>query len=133
MEMQTDAEVPAIDEMEGKSTDAKPRLSVKDAAKMSANPIPAGLRAQGDKFVVRLPVNLSKKLLQISRRHRRSMNSEITLLLEQFVARDGAPIGAERIGLAPVVGDLNNAALRLIEKFQQLSMEKKKALLDLLE
>ena len=85
------------------------------------------------KFVLRLPSGYHAQIAAISRRNRRSMNSEITLLLEQFVARDGAPIGAERIGLAPVVGDLNDAALRLIEKFQQLSMEKKKALLDLLE
>lgn len=85
------------------------------------------------KFVLRLPSGYHQQIAALSRRNRRSMNSEITLLLEQFVARDGAPIGAERIGLAPVVGDLNNAALRLIEKFQQLSMEKKKALLDLLE
>lgn len=85
------------------------------------------------KFVLRLPHGYHEQLAAISRRNRRSMNSEITLLLEQFVARDGAPLGAERIGLAPVDGDLNDAALRLIEKFQQLSTEKKKALLDLLE
>ncbi len=88
---------------------------------------------QDYKFVLRLPHGYHEQLLAISRRNRRSMNSEITLLLEQFVARDGAPLGSERIGLAPADAGLNDAALRLIEKFQQLSAEKKKALLDLLE
>ncbi len=94
---------------------------------------PATNEKQEYKFVLRLPHGYHEQLLAISRRNRRSMNSEITLLLEQFVARDGAPLGAERIGLAPADAGLNDAALRLIEKFQQLSTEKKKALLDLLE
>lgn len=95
--------------------------------------VPSTSDKQDYKFVLRLPHGYHEQLVAISRRNRRSMNSEITLLLEQFVARDGAPIAADRIGLAPVDGDLNDVALRLIQKFQQLSSEKKKALLDLLE
>jgi hypothetical protein len=123
MEMQTDAGVPAIDEMEGKSTDAKPRLSVKDAAKMSANPIPAELRAQGDKFVVRLPVNLRKKLLQISRRHRRSMNSEIILLLGRYLEEQGYMAGEHKEPLDS----------KLSRKLRTLPAEKLQALLALLD
>ncbi len=60
------------------------------------------------------------------------------MLLEQFVARDGVHIdnaqsAADRIGMAPAEPFLNEATLRLIEKFQQLSTEKNNALLDLLE
>lgn len=85
------------------------------------------------KFVLRLPKGYHEQLAAISRKNRRSMNSEITLLLEQFVASDGAASGAERIGLAPSDAKLDESALRLIQKFQDLSLEKKKALLDLLD
>ncbi len=94
--------------------------------------LPAAGNKQEYKFVLRLPHGYHEQLAAISRRNRRSMNSEITLLLEQFVARNGAQPTADRIGLAPMDSSLNEAALRLIEKFQQLSTEKKKALLDLL-
>lgn len=85
------------------------------------------------KFVLRLPKGYHEQLAAISRKNRRSMNSEITLLLEQFVATDGAGSGADRIGLAPAEVKLDESALRLIQKFQELSLEKKKALLDLLD
>ncbi len=90
--------------------------------------------AQQDyKFVLRLPKGYHEQLAAISRKNRRSMNSEITLLLEQFVATDGIHSGAERIGLSPSEVKLDESALRLIQKFQELSLEKKKALLDLLD
>lgn len=88
---------------------------------------------QDYKFVLRLPKGYHEQLAAISRKNRRSMNSEITLLLEQFVAADGGGMGAERIGLAPSEVKLDESALRLIQKFQELSLEKKKALLDLLD
>lgn len=96
MEMQTDTGVSAIDEIEGKEAGAKARLSVKDVAQRSAKAIPAEFRAQGDKFVVRLPANLRKTILQIFRRHRRSMNSEITLLLGRYLEEQGVVAGEHK-------------------------------------
>jgi hypothetical protein len=96
---------------------------VKDAAKMSANPIPAELRAQGDKFVVRLPVNLRKKLLLISRRHRRSMNSEIILLLGRYLEEQGYMAGEHKEPLDS----------KLSRKLLTLPAEKLQALLALLD
>lgn len=92
---------------------------------------------QDYKFVLRLPKGYHEQLAAISRRNRRSMNSEITLLLEQFVASGGVDSSVDssvdRIGLAPSDVKLDESALRLIQKFQELSAEKKKALLDLLD
>ncbi|MDP1932259.1 MAG: Arc family DNA-binding protein [Gammaproteobacteria bacterium] len=88
---------------------------------------------QDYKFVLRLPKGYHEQLAAISRKNRRSMNSEITLLLEQFVAKDGAQSDVERIGMAPSEVKLDESALKLIQKFQELSLEKKKALLDLLD
>lgn len=86
-----------------------------------------------DKFVLRLPREYHEQLAAISRRNRRSMNSEITLLLEQFVAAEGAGAAADRIGMSPSESTLDASAMKLIEKFQNLSLEKKQALLDLLD
>lgn len=85
-----------------------------------------------DKFVLRLPKEYHEQLAAISRRNRRSMNSEITLLLEQFVASEGAVV-ADRVGLSPAQSTLDASAMKLIEKFQNLSLEKQQALLDLLD
>ncbi|MDO9318749.1 MAG: Arc family DNA-binding protein [Gammaproteobacteria bacterium] len=123
MEMQIDAGVPAADEKEGKPTAAKPRLSVKDAAKRSAIAIPAEFRAQGDKFVVRLPANLRKKMMQISRRHRRSMNSEIILLLGHYLEEQGFMAGEHKEPLDS----------KLSRKLRSMPVEKLEALLALLD
>src|SRR5690606_42042699 len=65
-------------------------LSLHDALPILAkSPSTAGRRPaskQEDRFVLRLPREYHEQLAVISRRNRRSMNAEITLLLEQFVA-----------------------------------------------
>ena len=123
MEMQTDIGVPATDEKEGRTTGGRPRLSVKGVAKRSSNAIPAEFRAQGDKFVVRLPMSLRKKILQISRRHRRSMNSEIILLLGQYLQAQGFAAGEHNEPLDS----------KLSRKLRTLPVEKLHALLALLD
>lgn len=123
MEMQTDTGVSAIDEIESKAAGAKARLSVKDVAQRSANAIPAEFRAQSDKFVVRLPANLRKKILQISRRHRRSMNSEIILLLGRYLEEQGFVAGEHKEPLDS----------KLSRKLRTLPAEKLQALLALLD
>lgn len=85
-----------------------------------------------DRFVLRLPKDCYEQLALIARRNRRSMNAEITLLLENFVAADGFNESVSRIGLSPDDVELDGAAMAIIEKFQTLSIEKQKALLALL-
>ena len=85
-----------------------------------------------DRFVLRLPKDCYEQLAVISRRNRRSMNAEITLLLENFVAADDLNESAGRIGLSPDDVQLDAAAMAIVEKFQTLSVEKQKALLALL-
>ncbi|MES3006424.1 MAG: Arc family DNA-binding protein [Pseudomonadota bacterium] len=124
MERQTDVDVPIVDEeMESAPTGAKPRVSVKDAAKRSVGAIPAEFRTQGDKFVVRLPANLRKKILQISRRHRRSMNSEIILLLGHYFEEQGLADGEQKEPLDS----------KLSRKLRTMPAEKLEALLALLD
>lgn len=123
MEMQTDTGVSTIDVVDGTPSGTKSRLSVKDVARRSANAIPAEFRAQGDKFVVRLPANLRKKILQISRRHRRSMNSEIILLLGRYLEEQGFVAGEHKEPLDS----------KLSRKLRTLPAEKLQALLALLD
>ncbi len=123
MEMQTDIGVPATDQKEGRTTGGRPRLSVKGVAKRSSNAIPAEFRAPGDKFVVRLPMSLRKKILQISRRHRRSMNSEIIVLLGQYLEEQGFAAGEQKEPLDS----------KLSRKLRTLPAEKLHALLALLD
>lgn len=88
--------------------------------------------AAKEKFILRLPGHYHAHLTQISRRNRRSMNSEITLLLEQHVeqsAAGGFQSTVDTLGLKPA---LPKPAHKVVEKFQALSLEKKKALLALL-
>lgn len=88
--------------------------------------------AEKNKFVLRLPCEYHAHLTEISRLNRRSMNSEITLLLEQHLAElmaRGLQSNVESLSLHPV---LPKPAHQVIEKFQALSLEKKKALLALL-
>jgi len=85
-----------------------------------------------DRFVLRLPKECHEQLALISRRNRRSMNAEITLLLEKYVEADGFNESAGNLGLSPEDIRLDPAAMVLIEKFQVLSIGKQKALLELL-
>lgn len=94
---------------------------------------PTAIQAlERNKFVLRLPCEYHAHLTEISRLNHRSMNSEITLLLEQhlteFLSR-GLQSTVESLGLHPA---LPKPAHKVAEKFQALSLEKKKALLALL-
>lgn len=85
-----------------------------------------------NKFILRLPCEYHAHLTKISRLNRRSMNSEITLLLEQHLTEllaRGVQSDVQSLGLQPA---LPKPAHKVIEKFQTLSLEKKKALLALL-
>ena len=99
MVMQITTDTPVVDELvqENAQSATKPSRSVKDAAKPSVNAIPVGFRARGDKFVARLPASLRKKILQISRRHRRSINSKIILLPGRYLKEHGYSVGLNAV------------------------------------
>lgn len=85
-----------------------------------------------NKFILRLPCEYHAHLTEISRLNRRSMNSEITLLVERHltdIMARGLQSPVESLGLPPA---MPQPAGKLIEKLQALSLEKKKALLALL-
>lgn len=84
-----------------------------------------------EKFVVRLPAGLRDQLKQLSDQHRRSMNSEIIMVLENHIRQqfmeqmaEANPDGNFQVGLR-TEQDLG----RLLET---LPREKKAALLELL-
>lgn len=85
-----------------------------------------------NKFILRLPCEYHTHLTEISRLNRRSMNSEITLLVERHLSdimARGLQSSVDSLRLNPAAPQ---AADKLIEKLQDLSLEKKKALLALL-
>ncbi len=102
------------------------------ASQHSNQSLTARFTGEKNKFILRLPCEYHAHLTEISRLNRRSMNSEITLLLEQHVTEAiarGLKSTADTFGLKP---SLPKPAHKVIEKFQALSLEKKKALLALL-
>lgn len=113
-------------ENDSESQAPKPRRSVRSVAAGAGTAIPTEFTTQGNKFVIRLPASLRKKILQISRRHQRSMNSEIILLLGRYL---------EEQRLQDAVANDQQEALesKLSRKLKALSAEKREALLALLE
>jgi hypothetical protein len=96
------------------------------------SPLPEAQSYEKNKFILRLPCEYHAHLTQISRQNRRSMNSEITFLLEQHLSdllSRGLQSTVDGLGLNPI---LPKPAHKVVEKFQTLSLEKKKALLALL-
>lgn len=116
--MRVTAVVSAIEEPESDSLSAtsKPRKSVRSAAARGS--------IQGNKFVIRLPANLRKKILLISRRHHRSMNSEIIHLLGRYLEQQYSDAS---------MADPEALESQLSRKLKALSAEKREALLALLE
>lgn len=102
------------------------------AALLKLNSSPSPKPKPQDRFVLRLPKECHKQLVVISRRNRRSMNAEITLLLEKYVEADGINESMNGFALESDDHPLDSAAMALIDKFKDLSIEKQKALLELL-
>lgn len=95
-------------------------------------PVPPWQPSEMNKFILRLPFAYHAQLTEISRLNRRSMNSEITLLVERHLSEIQArelQSAVATLGLSPA---LARPASEVIERFQTLSLEKKKALLALL-
>jgi len=90
-----------------------------------------------EKFVIRLPKGLRKKIKHLSEHNRRSMNSEIIMVLEQHIQQHLSDLGeglTDDIAAAMASADTsdNSAADELTKRLQNLPDEKKQALLDLL-
>ena len=92
-----------------------------------------------DNFVVRFQLSLRKRVGEVARFYRRSVNSEIILRLDQ--ALNGLPSMAIEHALEPPMfaaiertlrGHLNPEEELVVLSFRRLSGAKRKALLDLL-
>ena len=64
-----------------------------------------------DRFIVRMPNGLRDQLRDIAASNRRSMNSEIVLMLERALASAAATTGASFAGATPAVA-LDETALQ---------------------
>lgn len=131
MDTQSDSLVAVIDEVEQQSeskSSGKTRQSVRSVAIEASAGSSAKLNVSGNKFVIRLPAGLRKKILLISRRHSRSMNSEIVLLLGRYFE---AQLGEH--GKNAENGNQEALDARLRRRLQALPTEKREALLALLE
>ncbi len=95
-----------------------------------------------EKFVIRLPNGLREQIKALSEQNRRSMNSEIIMVLEkhiqQFTQEDFREFSAEEL-LQEVRNDQHNEHKQapltdqvLQERLNALPAEKKEALLELL-
>lgn len=78
------------------------------------------------KFVVRMPADLLEKLKHVSRHHKRSMNTEINLLLGHYIEQVK---GESRSG----VDEHLKLDSQLLTKLHALPAQKIEALLDLLD
>lgn len=85
-----------------------------------------------EKFVIRLPNGLREQIRSLSEKNRRSMNSEIIMVLENHIRQkfveqmaDANPDGHFRPGE-------RNMELELSKRLENLPPEKKEALLELL-
>jgi len=94
------------------------------------------------KFVIRLPKGLRKKIKHLSEQNRRSMNSEIIMVLEQHIQQhlmDHTEF-SNRAGVSDASGDVEKetyglekpAQSELTKRLENLPEEKKQALLELL-
>jgi hypothetical protein len=78
------------------------------------------------KFVVRLPAPLLENLKRVSRHHNRSMNTEINILLGQYIEQ-------VKGDLRPSVDEHVKLNSLLLKKISALSAQKIEALMDLLD
>ena len=83
-----------------------------------------------EKFVIRLPHGLRDQIKEISELNRRSMNSEIIMVLEQYI-QDQGQIEHPDLDLANIK-PVEETQTELNRKLEALTPDKKNALLSLL-
>jgi len=102
---------------------------------MQTERMPDLSRQEVEKFVVRLPKGMRKKISEVSRLSHRSMNSEIIARLEQsFAQQDDTETPAPTAPVLRAVGRSSGADREsaLLAYFRTLSADKQTALLALL-
>lgn len=90
-----------------------------------------------EKFVIRLPKGLRNKIKHLSEKNRRSMNSEIIMVLEKHIQQNMMHAGVieetlEMLAAADAGDTHSTADSELTRKLENLPEEKKQALLELL-
>lgn len=80
-----------------------------------------------EKFVIRLPQGLRDQIREISEHNRRSMNSEIIMVLEQYIQQQASVDDISFYEEAP-----QSADSELSKRLESLSPDKESALLSLL-
>jgi hypothetical protein len=93
-----------------------------------------------EKFVIRLPNGLRDRIRSLSEQNRRSMNSEIIMVLENHIRQtfmDQMIDANPDDGFVPgdrdhQVANLHDMQTELAKRLEKLSLEKKEALLELL-
>lgn len=87
-----------------------------------------------EKFVIRLPKGLRNKIKHLSEQNRRSMNSEIIMVLEKHIQQNLADAASEFASGAvhEAQGEARLSDDELTRRLENLPEEKKQALLELL-
>lgn len=95
-----------------------------------------------EKFVVRLPYGMRRRIAEVARLYRRSMNSEIVARLEQSLEQEASPLDPPRPGANEPFPDgvaetegtaAEDQERRLLALFRALPPERRRALLLLLD
>ena len=85
-----------------------------------------------EKFVIRLPMGLRDQIRQLSENNRRSMNSEIIMVLENYIREQTLAQMAEASGDDRIQPETMRTESELERRLQNLPHDKKAALLQLL-
>ena len=120
-------------------TDNSPESSAKPGIEEQAQSL-QGKQAPAliEKFVIRLPKGLRNKIKHLSEQNRRSMNSEIIMVLEKHIQQNLMDQVADFDSMAdqPVeqesLGSHEASVSELTRRLENLPEEKKQALLELL-
>ena len=106
---------------------------------MSSEDSPTSAK-NAEKFVVRLPRGMRRRIAEAARGYRRSMNSEIVARLEQTLSGVPPPVPGVNEPLPllprndrPTQSEQRELEVRLLRAFRQLSPERQQALLELLD
>lgn len=93
-------------------------MSTKDQsqgkAKAASSPATKDNANTENRFVVRLPTGLHKKIKRISQRNKRSMNAEIVLLLQSYLLEEGLLDDSPKASLKRKLAGLDGAKLKAL-------------------
>lgn len=121
------------------TTERSARSNAATGQPMSSEDSPTSAK-NAEKFVVRLPRGMRRRIAEAARGYRRSMNSEIVARLEQTLSGTLPPVPGVNEplpllprGERPSQSEQRELEIRLLRAFRQLSPERQQALLELLD